>query len=314
MPRASFGRGHDFVPRADLLTFQEITRVARIAVAHGVERIRLTGGEPLLRPALHLLVGALGDLRTPQGDRIEVALTTNGALLARQAPALRACGLRRVTVSLDSLDDATFRAANDARFPVARVLDAIEVARRVGLEPVKVNMVVRRGHNDHDVVAMARHFKDSAVIVRFIEYMDVGATNGWQMGQVVPSAEVVARIHAELPLEQVAPNRPGETAVRWRYVDGGGEIGVVSAVTKAFCHSCTRARLSADGKLFTCLFATGGGDLRSLMRDGCADDDLAEMIARIWRTRTDQYSADRPGRIAARPRPGRRMEMSYIGG
>lgn len=288
--------------------------MARIAVAHGAERIRLTGGEPLLRQNLHVLVGALCDLRTPQGDRVEVALTTNGSLLAQQAPALRASGLRRVTVSLDSLDDATFRATNDARFPVSRVLDGIQVARRVGLGPVKVNMVVRRGHNDRDVVAVARHFKDSAVIVRFIEYMDVGATNGWRMEQVVPSAEVVARIHAELPLERVAPNRPGETAERWRYVGGGGEIGVISAVTKAFCRSCTRGRLSADGSLFTCLFATGGHDLRSLLRGRGTDDDLATAIARIWRTRTDQYSADRPGLVAAQPRPGRRVEMSYIGG
>jgi len=314
MPKEVFGRDHAFLPRAELLTFEEITRVARLAVAHGVQKIRLTGGEPLLRRDLHLLVGALSALRTPQGDRVDIALTTNGSLLAKQAPTLRAAGLRRVTVSLDSLDDATFMAMNDVKFPVSRVLRGVQVAQRIGLEPVKVNMVVKRGHNDQDVVAMARHFKGSSVVVRFIEYMDVGTTNGWQMGQVVPSAEVIARIHAELPVQEIAPSYPGETAVRWRYVDGGGEIGVISAVTGAFCHSCTRVRISTDGKLFTCLFATGGHDLRALIRGGCSDDELAAVIARIWRVRTDRYSEARAAFTPGHPLAGQKIEMSYIGG
>ena len=314
MPKEVFGRDHAFLPRAELLTFEEITRLARVAAAHGVEKIRLTGGEPLLRKDLHLLVAALSELRTPQGGLLDVALTTNGSLLARKAPALKAAGLRRVTVSLDSLDDATFMALNDVAFPVATVLDGIRAAQEVGLGPVKVNMVVTRGRNDHDIVAMARHFKGSPVILRFIEYMDVGATNGWQMNQVVPSAEVVARIDAELPLEEVPPAYPGETSVRWRYRDGGGEIGVISSVTGAFCHACTRARISTDGKLFTCLFATGGHDLRALLRGGGSDEDLAAVIGGIWRARTDRYSELRGLSTRRPPAPDGRIEMSYIGG
>jgi len=314
MPKEVFSRNHAFLPRAELLTFEEITRVAGIAVAHGVQKIRLTGGEPLLRRDLQVLVGALGELRTPGGDRVDLALTTNGSLLAQQAPALRAAGLRRVTVSLDSLNDTTFMAMNDVKFPVSTVLHGIDVAQRVGLDPVKVNMVVKRGHNDHDIVPMARHFKGSSVVLRFIEYMDVGATNEWQLGQVVPSAEVIERIHAEMPLEEIAPRYPGETSVRWRYVDGGGEIGVISSVTGAFCHSCTRARISTDGTLFTCLFATGGHDLRTLIRDGCSDDELADAMAGIWRARTDRYSEERGAFTGRQPSSGPRIEMSYIGG
>jgi len=259
-------------------------------------------------------VAALSELRTPQGGGLDVALTTNGSLLARQAPALRAAGLRRVTVSLDSLDDATFMALNDVRFPVSTVLDGIRAAQEAGLGPVKVNMVVRRGHNDHDLVAMARHFHGTSVVLRYIEYMDVGATNGWQLDQVVPSAEVVARIDAELPLERVPPAYPGETSVRWRYRDGGGEIGVISSVTGAFCGTCTRARISTDGKLFTCLFATGGHDLRALLRGGASDEDLASVLGRIWRARNDRYSELRG--LSTRRIPGAdgRIEMSYIGG
>ena len=314
MPKEAFGRDHAFLPRAELLTFGEITRLARIATTHGVEKIRLTGGEPLLRKDLHLLVAALSELRTPQGGRLDVALTTNGSLLAMKAPALRAAGLRRVTVSLDSLDDATFMALNDVAFPVATVLDGIRAAQEAGLGPVKVNMVVKRGHNDHDIVAMARHFKGTPVILRFIEYMDVGATNGWQMDQVVPSSEVLARIDAELPLEQVPPAYPGETAVRWRYRDGDGEIGVISSVTGAFCGACTRARISTDGKLFTCLFATGGHDLRTLLRSGASDDDLAAVIGGIWGARADRYSELRGRATRRSPVPDGRVEMSYIGG
>jgi len=314
MPKEMFGRDHAFLPRAELLTFEEITRVARIAVAHGVEKIRLTGGEPLLRKDLHVLVGALCDLRTPDGDRVDVALTTNGSLLAQKAPALKEAGLRRVTVSLDSLDDATFMSMNDVKFPVSKVLHGIGVAQQVGLDPVKVNMVVKRGHNDQDIVSMARHFRDSSVILRFIEYMDVGATNGWRMEQVVPSAEVIERIHAEMPLEEIAPNYWGETSARWRYWDGGGEIGVISSVTQAFCHSCTRVRISTDGKLFTCLFATGGHDLRAVIRGGCSDEELSAVMARIWRARTDRYSEERGAFTRRPPEAGQKIEMSYIGG
>ncbi|WP_407342679.1 GTP 3',8-cyclase MoaA [Pengzhenrongella phosphoraccumulans] len=314
MPKEAFGRDHAFLPRAELLTFEEITRLARIAAAHGVAKIRLTGGEPLLRKDLHVLVADLSALRTPQGDPLDIALTTNGSLLANKAPALKAAGLGRVTVSLDSLDDATFMALNDVAFPVSTVLDGIRAAAEAGLGPVKVNMVVKRGHNDHDLVAMARHFKGTGVILRFIEYMDVGATNGWQMDQVVPSAEVLARIDAELPLEQVPPAYAGEVSVRWRYRDGGGEIGVISSVTGAFCGACTRARISTDGKLFTCLFATRGQDLRALLRAGASDEDLAAVIGGIWRARSDRYSELRGHSTRRPPTPDGRVEMSYIGG
>lgn len=314
MPKDVYGRDHAFLPRADMLTFEEVTRLARIAVAHGVEKIRLTGGEPLLRKDLPVLVGALSELRTPVGDRVDVALTTNGALLAQHAAALRSAGLRRVSVSLDSLDDATFMAMNDVKFPVSTVLRGIEVAQEVGLDPVKVNMVVQRGRNDQDVVAMARHFKGSSVVVRFIEYMDVGSTNGWAMDQVVPSAEVVERINAVMPLERVAPSYRGETSVRWRHRDGGGEIGVISSVTQPFCQSCTRVRISTDGKLFTCLFAVGGTDLREVIRGGGSDEDLAAVMAGIWRARTDQYSDERGRATRGHGSPGPKIEMSYIGG
>jgi cyclic pyranopterin phosphate synthase len=314
MPKDVYGRDHAFLPRAEMLTFEEITRVARIAVDHGIQKIRLTGGEPLLRKGLPVLVGALSDLRTPEGDPVDIALTTNGALLAQQASDLHAAGLRRVSVSLDSLDDATFMMMNDVKFPVSRVLRGIEVAQDAGLDPVKVNMVVKRGMNDQDVVPMARHFKDSRVVVRFIEYMDVGATNGWQMQQVVPSTEVLDRIHAVMPLEQVPPTSEGETSVRWRYRDGGGEIGVISSVTQAFCHSCTRMRISTDGKLFTCLFAVSGTDLRAVLRAGGSDQDLAAVMAGVWRARTDRYSEERGTSTGTHPGPGQRIEMSYIGG
>lgn len=314
MPKEIFGRDYAFMTRDELLSFEEITRLARIAAVHGVEKIRLTGGEPLLRKGLPELVAMLSALRTPSGAALDIALTTNGSALAHLAPALKEAGLRRVTVSLDSLDDATFQAMNDIRFPVQKVLNGLEVAHRVGLGPIKVNMVVKRGQNDQDIVSMARHFKDTPYILRFIEYMDVGTTNGWQLGEVVPSAEVVARIDAELPLEEVEPNYRGETSRRWRYRDGGGEIGVISSVTQSFCHECSRARISVDGKLYTCLFATGGHDLRELMRSGATDEELSAVMANIWRTRTDRYSevrslnTERPGRGA------KRIEMSYIGG
>ena len=315
MPKKIFGRDFMFMERDELLTFEEMTRLARIAVAQGVEKIRLTGGEPLLRKGLEELVGMLAALKTPDGGDIDIALTTNGSALASKAKSLKDAGLKRVTVSLDSLEDATFKALNDVDFPVATVLHGIEVAHEVGLGPIKVNMVIKRGRNDQDIVAMARHFKGSPYIVRFIEFMDVGTSNGWRMAEVVPSAEVISRINVELPLEAIAPSYAGETSARWRYRDGGGEIGVISSVTKAFCHSCTRARVSTEGKLFTCLFATGGHDLRALMRDGCSDEQLATVMARIWRDRTDRYSELRSAKTSELRASGKKkIEMSYIGG
>jgi molybdenum cofactor biosynthesis protein A, bacterial len=315
MPKEIFGKDFTFMQRDELLTFEEITRVARIAVARGVEKIRLTGGEPLLRKGLEELVGMLAALKKPDGGDIDIALTTNGSALATKAQSLKDAGLRRVSVSLDSLDDATFKAMNGVSFPVARVLRGIEVAHEVGLGPIKVNMVVKRGRNDEDVVAMARHFKGSPYILRFIEFMDVGSTNGWKLGEVVPSAEVISAINAELPLEEVAPNYDGETSVRWCYRDGSGEIGVISSVTQSFCQSCTRVRVSTEGKLFTCLFATGGHDLRALMRGGCSDEQLSTVMAHIWRERTDRYSDLRSAATNDLRGTGKKkIEMSYIGG
>ncbi|NMM25610.1 MAG: GTP 3',8-cyclase MoaA [Phycicoccus sp.] len=314
MPKQIFGRDFEFMERADLLTFEEITRLARIAVAHGVEKIRLTGGEPLLRKGLEELVGMLAALRTPEGREVDIALTTNGSALAVKAQALKDAGLKRVNVSLDSLDDATFKAVNDVDFPVAKVLAGIAVAHEVGLGPIKIDMVVKRGQNDQDIVPMAAHFKDSPYILRFIEFMDVGSTNGWKMEQVVPSAEVISAINAELPLEEVAANYPGETSVRWRYRDGGGEIGVISSVTQSFCHSCTRVRVSTEGKLFTCLFATDGHDLRALIRNGCSDEELSAVMAGIWRERTDRYSELRTATTNEIRAGKKKIEMSYIGG
>jgi len=315
MPKEIFGRDFAFMERDELMTFEEMTRLARISIAHGVEKIRLTGGEPLLRRGLEELVGMLAELRTPDGREIDIALTTNGSALALKAQALKDAGLKRVTVSLDSLDDATFQAMNDVKFPVAKVLHGIDVAHDVGLGPIKINMVMQRGKNDQDIVAMARHFKGSPYILRFIEFMDVGTSNGWDMAAVIPSAEVVRRINAELPLEEIAPNYNGETSRRWRYRDGGGEIGVISSVTQSFCSSCSRARVSTDGKLFTCLFATEGHDLRALMRGGCTDEQLSTVMAQIWRERGDRYSELRSSKTRElRASGARKIEMSYIGG
>ncbi|MGB7479765.1 MAG: GTP 3',8-cyclase MoaA [Burkholderiaceae bacterium] len=312
MPKEVFGKDYAFLPHSSLLSFEEITRVARLFVAHGVEKIRLTGGEPLLRKDIETLIAQLSALRTPAGRALDLTLTTNGALLAKKAQALKDAGLSRVTVSVDSLDDATFRRMNDADFPLAKVLQGIDAAHAAGLGPIKINMVVKRGMNDHEIVPMARHFKDSPFILRFIEYMDVGASNGWKMDEVVPSAEVVRRIDAELPLQPIAANYAGETAERWRYRDGSGEIGLISSVTKAFCRDCTRARLSTEGKLYTCLFATSGHDLRALLRGGASDDDIAAAIGGIWRARGDRYSELRAADSATSER--KKIEMSYIGG
>jgi cyclic pyranopterin phosphate synthase len=314
MPKEVFDKNYQFLPHSSLLTFEEITRTARLFVAHGVHKIRLTGGEPLLRKNLELLVEMLNGLRTPDGQPLDLTLTTNASVLAKKAQALKDAGLRRVTVSLDALDDAIFRRMNDADFPVAEVLAGIEAAERVGLGPIKVNMVVKRGTNDGEIVAMARHFKGTPIILRFIEYMDVGATNGWRMDEVMPSAQVIARLSEVFPLEAIEPNCTGETAERWRYRDGGGEIGVISSVTQAFCHDCNRARLSTEGKLYLCLFATQGHDLRALLRGDYSDEQIAAAIGLIWQGRGDRYSELRSA-LAADPGSGaRRVEMHYIGG
>ena len=305
MPKEVFGRDYQFLERRELLTFEEIDRLARAFVRHGVQKIRLTGGEPLVRRDLEHLIELLAGI-----EGAELTLTTNGSLLPQKAQALRAAGLRRVTVSLDSLDDEVFRTMNDVDFPVSRVLEGIEAAAAAGLSPVKVNMVVKRGVNEKDVLPMAQHFHASGHILRFIEYMDVGHTNGWRMDDVVPSAEVLSAIDAELPLEPVEPNYRGEVARRWRYRDGGGEIGLISSVTQPFCGGCTRARLSAEGRLFTCLFARRGHDLRALVRDGATDEELDDAVATIWRGRSDRYSEVRTAATAALPK----VEMSYIGG
>ncbi|HEY5636300.1 MAG TPA: GTP 3',8-cyclase MoaA [Burkholderiales bacterium] len=304
MPREVFDADYQFLPHAALLSFEEIARLARIFVGLGVKKIRLTGGEPLIRRNLDRLIAMLAELE------VDLALTTNGSLLAKQAGALAAAGLKRITVSLDAMDDATFRAMNDADFPVARVLEGIDAAAAAGLGPIKVNMVVKRGTNDDQIVAFARHFRDSGHIARFIEYMDVGATNGWRMDEVVPSAEVIARIDRHFPLEPADPNYTGEVAERWRYRDGAGEIGVISSVTQAFCASCNRLRVSTEGSLYTCLFAQSGHDLKSLLRGDAPDATIANEIVALWRGRSDRYSELRTADTARAPK----VEMSYIGG
>ncbi len=316
MPKEIFGRDYRFLPHADLLSFEEIARLVQAFIALGVEKVRLTGGEPLLRKDLHRLIEMLARLTTRDGRPLDIALTTNGSLLARKARALADAGLRRVTVSLDGLDDAVFKRMNDVDFEVAEVLAGIDAARAAGLGPIKVNMVVKRGANDAEIGSMAQHFRGTGHIVRFIEFMDVGSSNGWRMDDVVPSAEVIERIGREVaPLEAIDANYPGEVAERWRYRDGSGEIGVISSVTQAFCSSCTRARLSTEGMLYLCLFADRGYDLRRLLRgapdQSAADDALLQAsIARIWHERGDRYSELRSAASAQRPK----VEMSYIGG
>jgi cyclic pyranopterin phosphate synthase len=310
MPKEVFDKSYRFLPHADLLTFEEITRLARLFIEHGVEKVRLTGGEPLLRKDIERLIEMLARLQTRDGRPLDLTLTTNGSILARKARSLAAAGLRRVTVSLDGLDDAVFRRMNDVDFPVSAVLEGIAAAADAGLAPVKVNMVVKRGLNEREIVPMARHFRGSGHILRFIEFMDVGSSNGWRLDDVVPSREVVRRIDAEMPLEAVEPNYTGEVAERWRYRDGSGEIGVISSVTQAFCRDCTRARLSTEGRLYLCLFATGGYDLRQMLREGAGDAQISAAIGRIWRGRADRYSELRSQATAGL----RRIEMSYIGG
>jgi GTP 3',8-cyclase len=305
MPKTVFGRDYPFLPRAEILSYEEITRLVRLFAAQGVGKIRLTGGEPLVRRDVERLIEQLAAI-----PGLDLTLTTNGSALAARARSLRAAGLNRITVSLDAIDDAIFRRMNDVDFPVARVLEGIEAATAAGLAPVKINMVVKRGVNDEQILPMARRFRHSGHILRFIEFMDAGSSNAWRMDEVVPSAEVIGRIDAEFPLEAIDANYAGEVAERWRYRDGGGEIGVISSVTQAFCSGCTRARLSTDGKLYTCLFATGGHDLRALVRGGASDEQLAAAIADIWHRRDDRYSELRGSAIKV----VRKIEMSYIGG
>jgi cyclic pyranopterin phosphate synthase len=306
MPREVFDKNYAFLPRSALMSFEEITRLVRIFAARGIHKIRLTGGEPLLRKGVEELVAMLAEI-----PGIELTLTTNGVLLPKLARPLREAGLHRLTVSLDSLDDAIFRRMNDADYPVANVLAGIDAAGAAGFGPVKINMVVKRGMNDAGIVDMARHFRGSGHIPRFIEFMDVGSSNGWELGEVVPSREVVERISAVFPLEPVEPNYTGEVAERWRYVDGGGEIGVISSVTQAFCATCTRLRLSTEGKLFTCLFAEAGHDLRVLLRGGADDTELDAFIAGVWKQRGDRYSELRTAQTGGLRK---KIEMSYIGG
>jgi cyclic pyranopterin phosphate synthase len=306
MPRAVFGRDHAFLPRAELLTFDEIARLVAIFTRLGVEKVRLTGGEPLVRRELPSLVGLLAAI-----PRVEdLTLTTNGVLLPEHAAALREAGLHRVTVSLDADDDATFMRMNDAGVPVSRVLAGIEAAEAAGLGPIKLNMVVKRGWNEHAVLPMARRFRGTGRILRFIEYMDVGHSNGWRLDEVISADEILSTISAEFPLEPMAPTKPGEVAERYRYADGAGEIGVIASVSRPFCGDCNRARLSADGQLYTCLFATSGHDLRALLRGGASDEDLEATLRTIWAARDDRYSEIRSAETVALPK----VEMSYIGG
>ena len=313
MPKDVFDRDHRYLPHADLLTFEEIARLATAFVARGVEKIRLTGGEPLLRKDIERLVALLAATELPggAGRRLDLTLTTNGSLLRRKAAALKRAGLGRITVSLDALDDARFRAMNDVDFPVADVLDGIDAAAEAGLGPIKINMVVKRGVNDDQIEAMAHRFRGTGHILRFIEFMDVGASNGWKLDEVVPSGEVVRRLGAVHPLEAIDPNYAGEVAERWRYRDDGGEIGVISSVTQAFCGACSRARLSPEGSVYTCLFASHGTDLRRWLRPAVDDAVLAAAIDAIWTQRTDRYSEHR-GALATPASD--RVEMSFIGG
>jgi GTP 3',8-cyclase len=304
MPREVFDAGYKFLPHEAILSFEEIARLAGVFAGLGVKKIRLTGGEPLVRRDLPRLVAMLSQLA------VEITLTTNGSLLAKQVDSLKKAGLDRVTVSLDSLDERIFQAMNDADFPVAKVVEGIETAAAAGLGPVKINMVVKRGTNDGGILAMAERWRGTGHIIRFIEFMDVGSTNGWRMDDVVPSAEVVRRISERWPLEPVGANYPGEVAQRWRYLDGAGEIGVISSVTQAFCASCNRMRLSTEGSLFTCLFAQSGHDLKSLLRGGASDAQLRDEIAAVWQGRADRYSEIRTAETAR----AKKIEMSYIGG
>ena len=306
MPKEVFGSNYQFLERSQVLSFEEIARLARIFVAQGVGKIRLTGGEPLIRKDLHQLVGMLASI----SPDLDLTLTTNGSLLARQAQALKEAGLRRVSVSLDSLDDETFKTMNDVDFPVQKVIEGMDAAAAAGLGPIKVNMVVKRGLNEASILPMARFFREKGYILRFIEFMDVGHTNGWRMDDVIPAKEIVQIINKEMPIEPAEPNYTGEVAERWRYKDGGGEIGMIASVTQAFCRTCNRARISAEGKFYTCLFAVKGHDLRNLMREGATDEEISQAIAHVWGGRSDRYSELRSEKTVSLPK----VEMSHIGG
>jgi len=310
MPREIYGRDYAFMPRSEILSFEEIERVARVFVDLGVEKLRITGGEPLVRRDLPHLISMLATIRRPDGEPVDLTMTTNGSALRQLARPLRAAGLGRLTVSLDSLDDQVFAAMNGIDFPVRRVLDGIDAARDAGLAPIKVNAVVRRGINESSIVPLARWAREVGVIVRFIEYMDVGHTNGWRLDEVVPAADVVAAIDAVMPLEPVPPNYPGEVAERWRYRDGTGEVGVIASVSEPFCGDCTRARLSADGELYTCLFGVHGHDFRALLREGRSDAEIEAFLSSVWRSRDDRYSELRTASTSHLPK----VEMFALGG
>jgi cyclic pyranopterin phosphate synthase len=311
MPREVFDQNYAYLPRAELLSFEEVERLAKLFIQLGVQKIRLTGGEPLLRRGIEHLIEKLARLHSTSGKSIEIALTTNGVLLSKKARLLKDAGLSRLSVSLDGLSEETFRRMSDTDVSVKTVLDGIAVAQHVGLAPVKVNMVLKRGENDHEIISMAEHFRNSGIILRFIEYMDVGSSNGWRMDEVVTAKEIYESIHQHHPLQAVDPGYPGEVAERWRYADGSGEIGLITSVTQAFCSECTRARLSTDGKLYTCLFATNGADLREPLRAGADDHTLNRLITGYWQQRNDRYSQLRH---AAGNSAGHKIEMSYIGG
>jgi len=311
MPRAVFGKDYTFLPRLELLSFEEIERLAGLFIRLGVKKIRLTGGEPLLRRGIEQLIEKLARLHTTSGKPVDIALTTNAVLLSNKARALRDAGLSRVSVSLDGLTEETFHRMSDSKVSVKTVLEGIAAAQRAGFAPVKVNMVLKRGVNDHEIIPMAEHFRNSGIILRFIEYMDVGSSNGWRMDDVFTAREIHQLIHERYPLQAVDPGYRGEVAERWRYADGGGEIGLIASVTQAYCSDCTRARLSTDGKLYTCLFATEGADLREPLRKGADDHVLTNLIAGYWQQRSDRYSQLR-NEAAATSRP--KIEMSYIGG
>jgi len=305
MPKEIFGPEYEYLRRSEILTFEEIARLARLFADQGVKKIRLTGGEPLVRKDLHLLVKMLAEI-----PNLDLTLTTNGTLLVQQAPALKNAGLKRVSVSLDSLDNDIFKAMNDVDFPVEKVLEGMDAASKVGLEPIKVNMVVKRGVNESSILPMARFFREKGYILRFIEYMDVGHTNGWRLNDVVSAKEIIKTISAEMPLEPLDPNYQGEVAERWKYKDGSGEIGVIASVTQAFCRDCNRARLSADGKLYTCLFGVKGHDFKNLLRSGATNDEILQLLARVWGKRVDRYSELRSENTINLPK----VEMSHIGG
>ena len=314
MPREVFDKLHTYLPRSELLSFEEIERIARLFIRLGVRKIRLTGGEPLLRHGIEHLIEKLARLQTAEGKPMEIALTTNGVLLARKARLLKSAGLSRVTVSLDGLSDDTFQCMSGTDEAVVSVLEGIDAAQTAGLGPVKVNMVVKRGVNEHEIVPMAEHFRHSGIVLRFIEFMDVGTSNGWRMDDVVPAREILNRITGRYPLEQHDPHYSGEVAERWRYADGAGEVGVIASVTHAFCNECTRARLATDGRLYTCLFASEGLDLRTPLRQGQGDRVLTNLIAGCWGRRTDQYSQLRHAATGEASGSVKKIEMSYIGG